>query len=275
MLLATIVFWLGRNKFVHVPPGGINFLKEAMSGEGLRALGKLSIIFAFVAVCWSLYDQTGSAWIRQADPMDRWGSLEWLQRIGISSYWLPGAGWQASPERSEVLPSQVQAVNPLLIMAFMPLFSYVIYPLLNTVLRLTPLRKISLGFFLTVIAFSISAWIEQELQRGVSMHIKWQVLAYAVLTAAEVMVSITVLEFSYTQAPRKMKSFVMSLALLSVSLGNLFTSIVNKVIQNENGASKLAGASYYWFFTGLMFAAACIFIVVAATYRERTYIQET
>ncbi|HUY93623.1 MAG TPA: POT family MFS transporter [Pirellulales bacterium] len=275
MLLATIVFWLGRRKFVHVPPGGISFLKEAVSGEGLRALGKLSIIYAFIAVFWSLYDQTGSAWVHQAGKMDRWVSLEWLRNLGVTSYWLPGAGRQAVPEKFEVLASQIQAINPLLIMTFMPLFSYVIYPLLNRVIRLTPLRKISIGFFLTVAAFSISAFIEQELQRGATMHVEWQALAYAVLTAAEVMVSITVLEFSYTQAPRKMKSFVMSLAMLSVSLGNLFTSIVNKVIQNPDGTSKLSGADYYWFFTGLMFAAACIFILVAATYRERTYIQES
>jgi POT family proton-dependent oligopeptide transporter len=275
MLLATIVFWLGRNKFVHVPAGGFNFLKEAISGEGLRALGKLSVIFAFVAVFWSLYDQTGSAWVHQAGEMDRWVSLEWLRGLGVTSYWLPGAGWQPVPEKFEVLASQIQAINPLLIMTFMPLFSYVIYPLLNRAIRLTPLRKISMGFFLTAAAFSISAFIERQLQRGGTMHIEWQVLAYALLTAAEVMVSITVLEFSYTQAPRKMKSFVMSLAMLSVSLGNLFTSIVNKVIQNPDGTSKLAGASYYWFFTGLMFAAACIFILVAATYRERTYIQES
>jgi dipeptide/tripeptide permease len=37
----------------------------------------------------------------------------------------------------------------------------------------------------------------------------------------EVMVSITGLEFSYTQAPRKMKSAVMALWFFTVSVGNL------------------------------------------------------
>jgi POT family proton-dependent oligopeptide transporter len=95
-----------------------------------------------------------------------------------------------------------------------------------------------------------------------------------VITAAEVMVSITCLEFSYTQAPPQLKSFVMSLYLLSVSLGNALTSAVNIFIQNKNGSSKLEGASYYWFFTGLMFVAACSFIIVAWFYKERTYLQE-
>ena len=40
MFLATFVFWLGRNRFVHVPAGGSGFLKEALSGPGLS--GRLS-----------------------------------------------------------------------------------------------------------------------------------------------------------------------------------------------------------------------------------------
>jgi len=71
MFVATVVFWMGRHKFVHVPPGGIGFVKEVFSGEGLRALLKLSVVFAFVAMFWALFDQSGSAWILQADKMDR------------------------------------------------------------------------------------------------------------------------------------------------------------------------------------------------------------
>ena len=41
MLLATIVFWMGRNVFIHVPPGGIKFLKETFSKEGMTAILKL------------------------------------------------------------------------------------------------------------------------------------------------------------------------------------------------------------------------------------------
>jgi hypothetical protein len=110
---------------------------------------------------------------------------------------------------------------------------------------------------------------------GHKPKIVWQLLAYVILTSAEIMVSITCLEFSYTQAPPRMKSLIMSLYLLSVSLGNLFTSLVNRVIQNEDGTSKLPGASYYWFFTGTMLATAVVFILIAKTYRGQTYIQDS
>jgi POT family proton-dependent oligopeptide transporter len=87
------------------------------------------------------------------------------------------------------------------------------------------------------------------------------------------MVSITCLEFSYTQAPPFMKSFIMSLYLLSVSAGNVFTALVNRFTMDEDGNSSLEGATYYWFFTGLMLVASVIFVGVARRYRPQEYIQ--
>jgi POT family proton-dependent oligopeptide transporter len=82
------------------------------------------------------------------------------------------------------------------------------------------------------------------------------------------MVSITCLEFSYTQAPKTMKSFVMAFYFLSVAMGNLFTSAVNFFIQNDDGTSKLAGAHYFWFFTGLMLINSVLFLFVSKRYHE-------
>lgn len=65
-----------------------------------------------------------------------------------------------------------------------------------------------------------------------------------------------------------MKSFVMAFYFLSVAIGNLFTSAVNFFIQNDNGTSKLAGASYFWFFTGLMLMTAVLFLAVSNRFQE-------
>ena len=51
-----------------------------------------------------------------------------------------------------------------------------------------PDGKISLGFFLTAAAFCVSAWIETRISAGETPHIIWQIVAYMILTAAEVMV---------------------------------------------------------------------------------------
>jgi POT family proton-dependent oligopeptide transporter len=250
MILATFAFWLGRRRFVHVPAAGAGFVKETFSGEGLRAIGRLCIIYLFIAVFWSLWDQLDSAWVLQAEKMNRfWLGHEWLS-------------------------AQISAVNPVFIMVLIPTFSLVVYPAIGRVFALSALRKISIGLFMTACAFVVSVWIGGRITAGLRPSVGWLILAHTILAASEIMVSITCLEFSYTQAPKKIKSFVMAVFFLSVSLGNAFTSLLNWFIKNEDGTSKLPGASYFGFYVILMTVTAVIFIFIARRYRERSYIQD-
>ncbi len=206
MAVATFMFWLGRHRFVHIPPSGSGFFKEAFSREGVVAFGKLVPLFVFIAVFWSLYDQTGSSWVLQAEQMN-------LRFLGIN--------W---------LESQIQAVNPILILVFIPLFTFVIYPWMNRVFLLTPLRKIGIGMALIAASFALTTLIQTWIDAGQRPSIGWQIVAYVIITAAEIMVSIVGLEFAYTQAPKAMKSWIMALFWLSVWGGNQFTAQVNRVI---------------------------------------------
>ncbi len=213
MVIATIMFWAGRNKFIHVPAGGATWFRETFSWRGIASILKLGIIYLFVAVFWALFDQTGSSWVLQARDLDRhFLGIEWL-------------------------PSQIQMVNPIMILILIPTFSFLIYPAINRVFTLTPIRKIAIGLFVMVPGFAMVALLQQAVDGGESPSIGWQIAAYAILTASEVMVSITCLEFSYTQAPRAMKSVIMAIFLMSVSLGNVFTAVVNKVIFVESKAA--------------------------------------
>jgi POT family proton-dependent oligopeptide transporter len=162
-------------------------------------LARLAVVYGFVAVFWALFDQTGSSWILQARHMDP-------VLFGMT-----------------LLPSQIQAANPLLIMILTPAFYYGLYPLVEKLIRLTDLRKMAMGMFLAGASFALAAWVQEAIDSGATPSIAWQLLDYVVLTSAEVMVSITCLEFSYTQAPKRLKSFVMSFFMVSVATGNLFT----------------------------------------------------
>jgi len=237
MAMATLAFWLGRRRMVHIPAGGLSFVRETFSGEGLRALLKLCVLYIFIAPFWALFDQMDSAWVLQAEQMNR--------------YWL-GRQW---------LPAQIVAANPFLIIIGIPAFAYVVYPAVNRVFRLTPLRKITIGLFVAALSWVVASWNQMRIDADETPSVGWLLLAYVILTSAEIMVSITCLEFSYTQAPKKMKSFIMSVFLLSIAVGNTFTAIVNKVIQNPDGTSK-------------MFVTGVLFVFVAMTYREKTYIQD-
>jgi POT family proton-dependent oligopeptide transporter len=68
-----------------------------------------------------------------------------------------------------------------------------------------------------------------------------------------------------------MKSLVMCLYLGSIALGNVFTAAVSFFIQNPDGTSKLAGASYFFFFVWVMLGTAILFMFIAPFYRGRTY----
>jgi len=250
MVFATVAFVMGRWKYVHIPAAGRKVIDEVLDKAVLKILARLCVIYVFVAMFFALFYQSQSAWILQAENMN----LKWL-----------GITW---------LPAQVQFVNSLYLLPMIPLFTYVMYPLISKVFPLTPLRKIGLGMFVTAVCFVVPAWVEIEIARGGKPSIGWQFFAYILLTAGEILASIPLLEFSYTQAPKRLKTFVMSLYLLSISLGNVFSAIVNHFIQNEDGSSKLPGASYYWFFAIAMLVTLALYIPVAMRFPVREYIQD-
>lgn len=254
MFIATVVFYRGHKVFIAIKPAGWQtYKKDLLSPKGKKAILNLSVMYIFIAVFWSLFDQTGSSWVLQAERMDKFVNLGFV--------------------KFELLSSQIQAINPLMILIFVPLFSYFIYPMINKYWPLTPLRKISAGLYITAGSFALIAIAQHVIDAGGTPSITWQFFAYLILTIAEVMVSITGLEFSYTQAPNTMKSFIMGLWLLSVSLGNLIAALVNSLVSSLKDASGNFTALYFWFFVGLMLFTAVCFTFIALRYKEESYIQ--
>ncbi|NWS60055.1 S15A1 protein, partial [Chunga burmeisteri] len=96
-----------------------------------------------------------------------------------------------------------------------------------------------------------------------TIHMAWQIPQYFILTCAEVVFSVTGLEFSYSQAPSNMKAVLQAGWLLTVAVGNIIVLIVA-------GASKLSEQwAEYVLFAALLLAVCIIFAVMAYFY---TYI---
>src|SRR5256885_639950 len=223
---------------------------EIFNKETGKILLNILIPVPFVAIFWALWQQNFSSWILQAESMDRHlFGIEWLS-------------------------SQIQTVNPIFILIMLPLFSYWLYPAVEKVVRLTPLRKIGAGLFVTAASFFLVAMIQTRIDAGARPGIIWQVWAFVILTAGETLGSPTHLEFSYTQGPVKLKSLVMCTYLFAVSLGNQFTAAVNFFIQNPDGTVKLQGTSYFMFFVWVMLGTAVLFAIVTPFYKGRTYLQD-
>jgi len=102
-----------------------------------------------------------------------------------------------------------------------------------------------------------------------SIHILWQFPQYFVITASEVMFSVTGLEFSYSQAPASMKSVLQAAWLLTVAFGNIIVIIVAEAKAFEDQASE------FFMFAGLMLVDTLIFIWLAWRFVPRKVEEDT
>jgi POT family proton-dependent oligopeptide transporter len=147
----------------------------------------------------------------------------------------------------EILPAQMTVVNGLFILPMIPIFTLGLIPLWQRFFKVTALRKICVGLFVIAGSFAIIALIEDRIMHGNTVSAWWQILAYGVLSASEVLISITALEFAYSQAPLKMKSFMMAaMYLFSVSVGQAFTIQVNTSMIKPVQASGVQSGAETW-----------------------------
>jgi POT family proton-dependent oligopeptide transporter len=266
MLVALVIFWRGRRLYVNVPPTGPNpngffrvvrhalqklgtgrpdehwldvardrFPAEAV--EGAKAAFRIVGVFAPIAAFWALFFQYGSSWVLQAEKMDR-------VVLGYT-----------------VKASQMSSLNATFVLTTIPIFAGVVFPFLQRRgVKVAALRKMEVGMFVTVLSFLWVMGVQLALDAGLRPHVAWQVPAYLFLSIGEVLVSVTALEFAYTQAPASMKSVIMSLWYLTISAGSALTAAVAKL-------NRFHGAWYFAFFAVLMLGGALAFTWVARRYR--------
>ncbi|KNC33988.1 Peptide transporter family 1 [Lucilia cuprina] len=172
MLLSVVIFIAGKKLYVMKPPAGnmifgvSQCISHAIGGwrrerktsprkhwldyaepkvgqkmvSDTKILLKILVLFLPFPVFWALFDQQGSRWTFQATRMD-------------------GELWGFT-----IKPDQMQVINPLLILGFIPIFDYVIYPLLAMIGIKRPLQKLTLGGLLAAGAFILSAFVELKLE---------------------------------------------------------------------------------------------------------------
>jgi len=296
MGLATIIFFSGRKLYVRVPPSGVNrdnfvfitfyalthlshkkpgeswldVAKEAHNPErvdGVKAVYRVMAVFFFALAFWAVWDQCLSEWVLYADKMDRY--------IPLGIYHIPFFKHSLDLNFT-ILAGQVSTVNTVFLLLFIPIFNYWIYPALDKMgLKTTPLRRLGAGLILTALSFVIIAISHASIDAGNHPSIWWQVLAFMVLSAAEVLVSITGLEYAYTHSPKSMKSTMNGIWFLVVSFGNLITALVNGLIENGGWwARNLKGANYEWFFVIFIGVFVLVFMFVSPRLKERNYITD-
>lgn len=273
MGLATLIFWLGTRHYVQVPPSretkGAGFLtvlgyalrhrSARKPGQGFwdvardrfrpdevlaaASVGPILAVFALIPPFWALFDQSTSTWVMQG------AAMEPFSLFGFT-----------------VKAEQMQSANPALVMLLVPLLTLGVYPLVGRLA--TPLRRMGAGLILAALSFVFVAWLQQRIEAGERLSLAWQILPYVVLTAGEVLVSTTGLEFAFTEAGKEMKSLIMSFWLLTVSFGNLLVSWITKLAGGGDTSASVSSGRFM-FYAMLTFAVTLVFMWVASRYRYR------
>ncbi|XP_030344241.1 solute carrier family 15 member 2 isoform X4 [Strigops habroptila] len=105
---------------------------------------------------------------------------------------------------------------------------------------------------------AVKTWKSEDIKAN-NVHMAWQLPQYLLISAGEVMFSITGLAFSYSQSPASMKSVLQAGWLLTVAVGNTFVLVVAQ-------AAPMAQWAEFVLFTVLLFAVCIIFSIMGYFY---------
>lgn len=225
----------------------------------------LSILFLFLPIplFWSLFDQQGSRWTFQA------------MQMGLSVGFIT------------VKPEQIQILNAVLILICIPLFDRVIYPFARNIgIKCLPLSKMLCGLIFASLSFVASALVQASVDKGTfsgtasdyssqvcvsnCTNVLWQIPQYILITIAEIMVSVTGLEFAYSQSPVEMKSVCQSLWLFTIAIGNLvvvFLTWLNPFFSFKNSL-----VLDYLLYSGILGLATVLFYFISRNYKYRVVV---
>ncbi len=273
MVFAFIAFAIGKPFYAKEV---ISRTKRTPEERALQwtIVGQIAGLFFLVMFFWAVFDQASSTWIFFAQTyMD-------CTIFGM-----------------EIDPEQVQALNPILIVLFLP-FVTILWTVLDAKgYHVRPTNKMILGFLLTaacmgtmaVAGYSTGQAEKRDLVKdGVvvmdeqgqpkqidfcpeerKVNVGWQMMAYLFITIAEILISVTGLELAFVAAPKSMKSFVTSLWLLSVGLANLFLNVpLSRVYPSMHPGH------YFAMLTGTLLVVTVLFYFVAQRFNRLTRAQE-
>jgi POT family proton-dependent oligopeptide transporter len=197
MAIAFFVFAIGKPFYARETITRTRKTPEERA-EQWRVLRNVFGLFLLVMFFWAIFDQSTSTWIFFArDYMD------------CTLFGKP------------VSPDQIQTFNPVFIIILLPLVMVFWKALDRAGVRVRATDKMVVGFLLTAACMGIMALSALLTTPEHKVSVWWQVLAYLVITVAEILISVTGLELGYTAAPKSMTGFVTACWLVTVGMGNL------------------------------------------------------
>lgn len=130
--------------------------------QDIKQVLRVLLLYVPIPVFWALFDQ------------QVWTAFLYNSKVELIQTLYPffqGSRWTFQATRMDgtlgaitIKPDQLQIVNPLLILALVPVFESVIYPCFKKCGLLTPLQRIGAGGLLAGLAFVVSGIVELQLE---------------------------------------------------------------------------------------------------------------
>lgn len=193
---------------------------------------------------------------------------------------------QAGTMNTHGIPNDImQNLDPISVIVMIPIVERLVYPFLRRHgITFKPITRITFGFFVASLAMAYAAIVQHLIYKtgpcydaplecaaseGGSIpnniHVAIQTPAYFFIGLSEIFASVTGLEYAYTKAPANMKSFIMSMFLLT----NAFGSALGIAVSQTAVDPKLL-----WMYTGLAVATVIAGIIFWFTFRGLNKVEE-
>lgn len=255
MGLATLIFFLGTPLYVRRPPqvDTDTNIHPAQRLADRKTLLRIIIALSPIVIFWALFYQIFTTWVQQGEMMERYN---------LFGYMVDG--------------QRMQAAGSVLVLILVPFMALVGYPLMRRMgLPMSLTGKITIGLLITAFTFCVSGALQLVLEGGTKLSIMWQLVPYVPLEIAEVMVSVTGLEFAYSMAPTRMKSLVMGVWFAVTGTGNLSVALITMFIgtsviksdgtisvPNDSRPFHMLPSSQFFLYAILMLLGAIAFVII-------------
>ncbi|HWG47083.1 MAG TPA: oligopeptide:H+ symporter [Gemmataceae bacterium] len=239
MAVALLMFALGKPYYAREVITRTHKTPEERRQQW-AVLGKLFTLFLVITFFWMIFDQSTTTWIRFA-------------KNDFDPHLL---GYHVDPD-------QVQALNPLFIVALLPVVSIGLWRLLGRMgLHMRPTDKMLIGFFLTAAGMALMAIAGFLATPEHKVSLWWQVATFLLVTLAELCISPVGLELAFTAAPSAMKGFITGCFLLTVFFGNILNSFLTRLY------GPLGPGRYFGLLTGILLVVIIAFLVIARQFNR-------
>ncbi|KAK8584455.1 hypothetical protein V6N13_109849 [Hibiscus sabdariffa] len=236
--------------------------------EEVKLVLRMLPIWATTIIFWTVYAQMTTFSVSQATTMDR--------HIG----------------KFQIPPASLTVFFVASILLTIPVYDRLIVPIARKVLKnpqgLTPLQRIAVGLFLSIIAMIAAALTEIKRLRTASSHgltdnptaqipltVFWLVPQFLFVGAGEAFTYIGQLDFFLRECPKGMKTMSTGLFLSTLSLGffvsSLLVTMVHKITRNKkpwlpDNLNQGRLYNFYWLLMILSCLNLAIYLVFAKWY---------